>query len=87
MAVSHTRQYLPFLFRFLSYFALLMYSTFLYEPQLIAFGYDLEQELNVRMQPQFLHSAIPVPNAGLCGQPSKPQVFTGSAHLPHKPIF
>ena len=27
---------------------MLMYSTFLREPQLIGFGYDLEQELNVR---------------------------------------
>jgi hypothetical protein len=46
---------------------MLMYSTFLREPQLIGFGYDLEQELNVRMQPQFLGSVIPVPNADLCG--------------------
>ena len=66
---------------------MLMYSTFLHEPQLIGFGYDLEQELNVRRQPRFLGLVIPVPNAGLCGQPSQPQVFTGRAHLPHKPIF
>ena len=33
---------------------MLMYSTFLYEPQLIGFGYALEQALNVRQQPQFL---------------------------------
>src|SRR5439155_720982 len=32
---------------------MLMYSTFLREPQLIAFGYALEQALNVRQQPQF----------------------------------
>ena len=38
---------------------MLMYSTFLHEPQLIGFGYDLEQELNVRRQPQFLGSVIP----------------------------
>jgi amidase len=63
---------------------MLMYSTFLREPQLIGFGYDLEQELNVRRQPQFLRSVIPVPNAHLCtGQPRQPQVFTGKAHLPH----
>ena len=43
---------------------MLMYSTFLHEPQLIGFGYDLEQELNVRSQPQFLGSVIPIPNAG-----------------------
>jgi amidase len=67
---------------------MLMYSTFLREPQLIGFGYDLEQELNVRSQPQFLGHVIPVPNAGLCtGQPSQPQVFTGRAHLVHKGIF
>src|SRR5215470_6765252 len=47
---------------------MLMYSTFLHEPQLIALGYDLEQELNARQQPQFLRGVIPVPNAGLCNQ-------------------
>jgi amidase len=67
---------------------MLMYSTFLHEPQLIGFGYDLEQELNVRMQPQFLGSVIPVPNADLCtGQARQPQVFTGRAHLPRGRIF
>jgi amidase len=66
---------------------MLMYSTFLHEPQLIAFGYDLEQELNVRRQPQFLRHVIPVPNAGLCDQQRQPQVFTGKAHLPHGRIF
>lgn len=63
---------------------ILMYSTFLHEPQLIGFAYDLEQALNVRMEPQFLGSPIPVPNAGLCtGLPKKPHVFKGKAHLPH----
>src|SRR5437870_6240913 len=38
---------------------MLMYSTFLHEPQLIGFGYALEQALNVRQQPQFLGSVIP----------------------------
>ena len=67
---------------------MLMYSTFLHEPQLIGFGYDLEQELNVRRQPQFLRSVIPVPNAGLCnGQARQPHLFTGRAHLPHGRIF
>jgi amidase len=66
---------------------MLMYSTFLHEPQLIGFGYDLEQELNVRRQPQFLRFVIPVPNAGLCDQQRPPQVFTGKAHLPHGRIF
>ena len=65
-----------------------MYSTFLHEPQLIGFGYALEQALNVRQQPQFLGSVIPIPNAGLCtGQPRQPQVFTGRARLPHRRIW
>jgi amidase len=67
---------------------MLMYSTFLHEPQLIGFGYDLEQELNVRRQPQFLGSVIPVPNANLCtGQARQPQVFTARAHIQHGRIF
>lgn len=67
---------------------MLMYSTFLYEPQLIGFAYDLEQELNVRAQPQFLGSVIPVPNADLCNdQATQPNVFTGRAHLPRGRIF
>src|SRR5256714_12297999 len=32
---------------------MLMYSTFLHEPKLIAFGYDFEQGLTARRQPQF----------------------------------
>ena len=67
---------------------MLMYSTFLREPELIGFGYDLEQELSVRTQPQFLGSVIPVPNADLCtDQPRQTQVFTGRAHTPHGRIF
>src|SRR5437870_2442028 len=66
---------------------MLMYSTFLHEPQLIGFGYDLEQELNVRRQPQFLRFIIPIPNGHFCDQQRQPQVFTGRAHLPHGGIF
>jgi amidase len=67
---------------------MLIYSTFLHEPQLIGFGYDLEQELNVRRQPQFLGSVIPIPNANLCnGQPRQPQMFTPRAHVQHGRIF
>jgi amidase len=62
---------------------MLMYSTFLHEPQLIGFAYDLEQELNARRQPQFLGSVIPVPNADLCTGPPR----GGQAHLPHGRIF
>ena len=65
-----------------------MYSTFLHEPQLIGFGYALEQALNVRQQPQFVGSVIPLPNAGLCtGQPSQPERFTGTARLPQVRIW
>jgi amidase len=67
---------------------MLMYSTFLHEPQLIGFGYDLEQELNVRRQPQFLGSVIPIPIANLCtGQPRPPQMFTPRAHARYGRIF
>jgi amidase len=67
---------------------MLMYSTFLHEPQLIGFGYDLEQELNVRAQPQFLGSVIPVPNADLCGDRARArQVFTGRPHPLQRRIF
>src|SRR5947207_13073015 len=62
---------------------MLMYSTFLHEPQLIGFGYALEQALNLRQQPQFLGSVIPIPNGGFCTG-HQPQ---GKAHLPHGKIF
>ena len=62
---------------------MLMYSTFLHEPQLIGFGYALEQALNVRQQPQFLGSIIPIPNGGFCtGHQNH-----GQPHLPHGRIF
>src|SRR4026207_710963 len=48
---------------------MLMYSTFLHEPQLIGFGYALEQALNVRQQPQFLGSIIPIPHGGVLTRP------------------
>ena len=62
---------------------MLMYSTFLHEPQLIGFGYALEQALNVRQQPQFLGSIIPIPNADLCSGHQN----HGRPHLPHGKIF
>jgi len=52
---------------------MLIYSTFLHEPQLLGIGYDLEQEINVRRQPQFLNSIIPVPNADLCEKAKTPK--------------
>ena len=68
---------------------ILMYSTFLREPKLIGFGYDLEQRMNVRMEPRFLGSVIPVPNADLCDQHAEPtRVFPGTAKMPaHGRIF
>src|SRR5437588_8927623 len=56
--------------------------TFLHEPQLIGFGYALEQALNVPQQPQFLGSIIPIPNGGFCTGHQR-----GKAHLPHGRIF
>jgi amidase len=62
---------------------MLMYSTFLHEPQLIGFGYALEQALNVRQQPQFLGAVQPIPNGGFCtGHQNH-----GQPHLPHGKIF
>jgi len=67
---------------------MLMYSTFLHEPHLIGFGFALEQALNVRQQPQFLGSVIPIPNGGFCtGQPRQPQVFSGRAHAQYRRIL
>jgi amidase len=44
-----------------------MYSTFLDEPRLLGFAYDLEQELKPRRTPQFLSSVPPLPpDAGIC---------------------
>ena len=63
---------------------MLMYSTFLHEPELIAFAYDLEQALKARQQPQFLGAITPVPNAGLCTRPHPPQ---GKEHQPHGRFF
>jgi amidase len=68
---------------------ILMYSTFLREPKLIGFGYDLEQRMNVRMEPRFLGSVIAVPNADLCDQHAEPgRLFPGTAKMPaHGRIF
>lgn len=60
---------------------LMMYSTFLQEPALIGFAYDLEQELNVRRQPGFLGTVNDPPLAGLCTSAQAPRGPTGSASL------
>lgn len=50
-----------------------MYSTFLHEPELIGFAYDLEQELQGRTAPRYLgHVPREPPNAGICDA-SRPQ--------------
>jgi amidase len=44
-----------------------MYSGFLQEPNLLAFAYDLEQEIGGRPKPKFLGSLPPLPpDAGIC---------------------
>ncbi len=62
---------------------MLMYSTFLHEPQLIGFGFALEQALNARQQPQFLGAIVPIPNGGFCTGHG----HHGQPHLPHGKIF
>lgn len=66
---------------------MLMYSTFLREPQLIGFAYDLEQELNARQQPQLLGAVADPDSVDLCGMARPPEVFVGKAHLPHGRLF
>lgn len=62
---------------------MLMYSTFLREPKLLGFGYDLEQRMQVRSQPRFLGSVIPIPNADLCDtRTENREVFSGTAKMP-----
>jgi amidase len=62
---------------------MLMYSTFLREPKLIGFAYDLEQRIQVRSQPRFLGSVVPVPNADLCdNRTEQGRVFPGTANMP-----
>jgi len=62
---------------------MLMYSTFLREPQLLGFAFDLEQRIQVRREPQFRGSVIPVPNADLCDNHAEGNpVFPGAARMP-----
>ncbi|MCU1309299.1 MAG: Amidase [Candidatus Angelobacter sp.] len=59
-----------------------MYSTFLHEPQLLAFAFDLEQKLKPRQTPQFLSSVPPLPpDAGICA--TLPKTSQSKAGLPH----
>ena len=62
-----------------------MYASFLQEPKLLAFAYDLEQALHPRTAPQFVPPLPPLPpDAGICAAlPETQHQFTGKAHLPH----
>jgi amidase len=67
---------------------ILMYSTFLQEPKLLALAYDLEQEMQARRLPEFLGAVIPPPSANLCGAPpSSPPVPSVREHLPRGRFF
>ena len=45
-----------------------MYAGFLEEPKLLAYSYDLEQEIQPRIQPTFLSQVpAPPPPLGMCG--------------------
>ena len=60
-----------------------MYSTFLREPELLGFAYDLEQELQPRTVPIFLKHAPPEPpDAGICDS-ARPRAPIGKVRLPH----
>jgi hypothetical protein len=61
-----------------------MYSTFLHEPELLGFAYDLEQEIQPRTVPAFLGKVPPEPpDAGICDLtgPQTPRVTTGGHRL------
>jgi hypothetical protein len=67
---------------------ILMYSRSHGEPKLLAFAFDLEQELRVRTPPQFVGSISDPPNAGICGSlPNAIHRFTGRAQLPRVRIY
>ena len=59
-----------------------MYSTFLREPELLGFAYDLEQELQPRTVPTFLkHPPPEPPDAGICDS-TRPPAPIGRIRLP-----
>ncbi len=67
-----------------------MYASFLQEPRLIAYAYDLEQEIHPRSQPQFLGTEPPEPpNAGICAKlpnqaiSAEAESFSGGARMPY----
>jgi amidase len=57
-----------------------MYSTFLEEPRLLAFAYDLEQEIHPRSVPLFRGQVPPEPpDAGICDM-ARPRTENSSRH-------
>ena len=59
-----------------------MYSTFLHEPELLGFAYDLEQALQPRTVPTFLGHVPPEPpDAGICDS-ARPRAPIGRIRLP-----
>ncbi len=62
-----------------------MYGTFLHEPELIGFAYDLEQELQARTVPRYRGQVPPEPpDAGICdGSQSQAPQAGGAIHLTH----
>ena len=57
-----------------------MYGGFLQEPKLLAFAYDLEQEIGGRPKPKFLGSLPPLPpDAGICGSSQQSAIRTQAA--------
>jgi amidase len=64
---------------------LCLYAGFLDEPMLLALAYDLEQEIQPRIQPQFAGTVPPTPpDAGICAAlPGTPHLFKGRAHIPY----
>ncbi len=67
-----------------------MYASFLQEPRLIAYAYDLEQEIHPRSQPQFLGTEPPEPPiAGICAKLPNQEIsaemesFSGGARMPY----
>ena len=63
---------------------LMMYAGFLQEPRLLAFAYDLEQELRTRQYnpPRYLGTPQPYPpDPGLCTTPLKAKLFKGRPRM------
>jgi amidase len=63
---------------------LMMYAGALQEPKLLAFAYDLEQELRTRLYnpPRYLGTPQPFPpDPGLCAVPTKPKAPKGSLRV------